>query len=151
MGKFILVLSITLMTFAYFNIANMAVAEDLIRTHSGGNVSVVVTLIDVKDLTSVGAKEEFAFKVSLNTHSVDLSVYQMAQISFLRDGEGNEYKAENWDSLSGSSHHRSGILRISNLNGNGDPVISKSSKSIELVIKGLAGIEERVFRWDISE
>ncbi|HEA47204.1 MAG TPA: hypothetical protein ENH97_02200 [bacterium] len=149
MRKFISFLFILFLAGVIFNSLSFAIAEDLTKKHSGGNVDVTVTLTDVEDLTSIRDKKELKFRVYLNTHSVDLLAYQMDKISFLRDEKGNEYKAESWKTLSESSHHRSGIIKFSNLDGKGDFIITSSSKSIELVIKELAGIKERVFRWDL--
>lgn len=145
------IISFTLITFVYFNILNVAIAEDLSRTHSGGGVEVTVTLTDNEDLKSIKEKKELNFEVYLDTHSVNLLAYQLDKISFLRDEEGDEYPAISWESLSESSHHRSGILKFSNLDKKGNFIINEGAKAIVLVIKGLAGIEERVFHWDIPE
>lgn len=150
MKKAILSLSIISITAIYFSMLNLVVAEDLTRTHYGGNTEITVTLISPENLTYVEV-DQLIFKVYLDTHSVNLLTYQMDKVSFLRDEEGNEYKAESWEPLDESSHHRSGVLKFFNLNDDGDFIISKSSKSIKLVIKDLAGIEERVFGWDIPE
>ncbi|MBI4345092.1 MAG: hypothetical protein HY555_05895 [Euryarchaeota archaeon] len=77
------------------------------------------------------------FTVAMDTHSVDLSPYKMEAITFLRDGNGKEYPAKDWRALSDSSHHRSGVVRFQKIEG----------KALEVVIKGVAGEEERVFRW----
>lgn len=151
MKKSLSFLSIPLITFVYFNILNVAIAEDLSRTHSSGGVEVTVILTDIEDLKSIREKKEINFEVYLNTHSVDLLAYQMNKISFIKDEEGDEYPAISWESLSESSHHRSGILKFSNSDEKGNFIINEGAKAVVLVIKGLAGIEERVFRWDIPE
>ena len=77
------------------------------------------------------------FTIAMDTHSVDLSPYKMEGITFLRDDRGNEYPARDWRALSDSSHHRSGVVRFQKIEG----------EALEVVIKGIAGEEERVFRW----
>lgn len=143
-------LFILLLAGVIFNSLPFATAEDLTRTHSGGNVEVTVSLISPEDLTRPEV-DELILKVYLNTHSVDLLAYEMNKISFLRDERGNEYSAISWQSLGESSHHRSGILKFSNLDENGDFIITSKSEFMELVIKGLAGIEKRSFRWDVLD
>ena len=125
-------------------------ADELTRADSQGNIQASVTLVSPGDLVSLEVKM-LAFEVYLNTHSVNLLAYQMEKLSYLRDDSGKKYPALEWEPISESSHHRSGILKFSNLDENGDFIITSSSKSIELVIKGLAGIEERSFRWNIPE
>jgi hypothetical protein len=77
------------------------------------------------------------FLVSMNTHSVDLSGYDMVALSELRAG-GKSYKALRWVSTADESHHRSGVLTFPKVDA-GQPV--------ELVIKTIAGVAVRTVRW----
>lgn len=104
------------------------------RSNSGGSVTV-----DIKP-ESLKVDEPVVFDVAMNTHSVDLSD-DMTKISLLRDDAGKEYKPTGWDGPAGGGHHRSGTLRF--------PALAGKPKSVELIIKGLAGVPERVFQWDL--
>lgn len=104
------------------------------ESNSGGSVTV-----DVKPAAlSVG--KPVAFDVAMNTHSVDLSD-DMTKISVLRDDTGKEYQPTTWDGPTGGGHHRSGTLTF--------PALTNKPKYVELVIKGLAKVPERVFKWDV--
>jgi len=96
-----------------------------------------------------GLDKNLAFKVTLDTHSGDVTAYNMAKIIHLRDGGGLEHPALSWEDVEKSSHHRSGIVLFSNLDGDGKPVIGDGVKSIEVVVKEIAGVKERVFRWEL--
>ena len=82
-----------------------------------------------------------ALEITMNTHSVDLGD-DMTQIAIMRDDAGKEYKPTAWDGPDGGGHHRSGTLQFA--------ALSNKPKYIELVIKGLAQVPERVFRWDLQ-
>lgn len=75
------------------------------------------------------------FKVVLNTHTVGLDQYKFDEIVVLRAG-GKEYKAA-LKSQEGEGHHRSAVLGFEN------PV----AEGIEVIIKGVAGVKERVFEF----
>jgi len=80
------------------------------------------------------------FSVKLDTHSVELDAYRIEEITVLRDDAGRSYDAE-LASSSGSGHHSEVALLFKGADISG-------SKHVELVIKGLAGVEERVFRFE---
>lgn len=83
------------------------------------------------------------FNVALDTHSVDLEGYKLDEIVFLRDNEGNVYKPKAV-SEEGTGHHREAAVEFK------DTDIS-SAKYVELVIEGVAGVAERVFRFEIAD
>ncbi len=85
------------------------------------------------------------FDISLDTHSGDLDGYDLKELALLRDDAGNEYRPTSWGSPPGG-HHRSGKLTFAPLS----PESATSTKYIELVVRNVAGIEERVLRWDLS-
>ena len=105
------------------------------KNNSGGSVDVAVTP------TALGIGESITFDIAMNTHSVDLSD-DMTQIVILRDDTGKEYKPTSWEGGEAGGHHREGNLKFAALTG--------KPKYVELVIKGLAKIPERVFHWDLS-
>jgi len=122
---------------AWFGIGESfgATAPNTMRTDSGGGVTVKVTPLD--SMTS----GELRFQVVLDTHSVDLDSYDLKSLTVLRDGAANIYRPTSVESK-GSGHHRQATVTFAKLRN--------SVKRIELVIKGVAGVKERVFRWDLE-
>ncbi len=90
--------------------------------------------------TVLDAGKPLAFDIAMNTHSVDLGD-DLTKIAILRDDAGKEYKPTAWDGPDGGGHHRSGTLQF--------PALSTKPRYVELVIKGLAQVPERVFRWNL--
>lgn len=83
------------------------------------------------------------FNVALDTHSVDLEGYKLDKIVVLRDDEGNVYKPKAV-SEEGSGHHREATVEFKDMD-------ISSAKYVELVIKDVAGVAERVFRFEIAD
>ena len=75
---------------------------------------------------------------SANTHSVDLSQFDLMQITTL-EYNGNVLKPTSTPSLSG--HHDSGTLIFDT---------GKELKSFKIVIKDIPDIKERIFEWNIK-
>lgn len=75
------------------------------------------------------------FKVTLETHTVELDKYKFDEIVVLRAG-GKEYKAR-VKSQEGSGHHRSAVAEFDN----------PMTKEVEIVIKDVAGVKERIFKF----
>ncbi|MDP3879022.1 MAG: hypothetical protein Q8Q07_01785 [Dehalococcoidales bacterium] len=108
-----------------------------VQSNTGGAVT-----IDVQ--RTEGENGSLTFNVAMNTHSVDLDQYDLAQLTILRDDRGNEYLPVSWDSASGG-HHRQGTLTFplpASVSGG-------EAKYLEMVIRDVAGIEERVLRWEL--
>lgn len=102
------------------------------QTQSAGGVTVKVTYLEQ-------THHESRFSVVLDTHSVNLEMYDLKSLSLMRDDTGLTMVptgAEN----KGSGHHREIVLTF--------PRPSLARKWLELVIKDVAGVKERVFRWD---
>jgi hypothetical protein len=106
---------------------------DLTRTHSGGGVSVKVTYLNPGD--SNGPR----FEVVLDTHSVNLDAYDLKQLSTLLDGATKPLQPAKIENK-GSGHHREVILSF--------PRLSSQPKSVEVVIRDVGGVKERIFRWE---
>lgn len=113
-----------------------AEALGLTRTHSGGGVTVKVTYLNPWDASGP------RFEVALDTHSVNLDAYDLKHLSVVRDGTGAAYEAARAESQ-GSGHHRSVTLSF--------PAIPASTRRVELVIKDVAGVGERLFYWERSQ
>lgn len=130
-----------------------------VKDQGEGNVEVTVTYVTPAYLEAQGQSDivssleldkNLAFVVALNTHSVELSGYEVDKISYLRDENGKEYPAlSGWLSPQDSGHHRSGIIRIANTDSSGEPILKPDADYFELVIKDLAGVGERTFRWKL--
>jgi len=110
-------------------------ASPTMRTNSDGGVTVKVTRLDSK------ASDVLRFQIVLDTHSVNLDSYDLKTITFVRDGSGNLYRPASVE-VKGNGHHRQATVSFSN--------VKKSPQAIELVIKSMAGIDERVFRWNME-
>ncbi len=102
---------------------------------AGGGVTVAVTFL--KDRADAAA-----FQVALETHSVNLDSYRFEEIVRLRDGRGGEVAPVAVEGVKGSGHHREATVRFAWPN--------PKPNNLELVVKGVAGVPERVFRWPVQ-
>lgn len=114
------------------------------RDKGEGGVEIEVTFVTTEYVRSVNkdaAKYEpdkyAVFLVAMNTHSVDLSGFDMVKISELRAG-GKSLAPLRWISTSDNSHHRAGVLIF--------PKVDEK-QAVELIIKTIAGVPARTFRW----
>lgn len=112
-----------------------AVAAPATRTNSGGGVTVKVTRLDSK------ATGDLRFQVVLDTHSVDLDAYDLKKLGFLRDRAGKVYQPTGVENK-GSGHHRSAIVTFARP--------ARDIKQVDLVIKDIGGVKERVFQWALE-
>jgi hypothetical protein len=103
------------------------------RTNSGGGIT-----ISVQPLAPSADGKTWEFSVALNTHSVALD-YDLTQDVILRDDRGEQFQPLAWDGSPAGGHHRNGILRFN--------AIQPAGTYLEMVIRGVAGVPERVFRW----
>lgn len=111
---------------------SLSAVSEQTQTVSGGGVTVKVTYLAQTD-------HESRFSVVLDTHSVNLDVYDLKVLSFIRDDTGLKMEPIGVENK-GSGHHREIILTF--------PRPSLDRKWLELVIKDIAGVKERTFRWD---
>ncbi len=102
---------------------------------SGGGV-----VVTVKPIT-LAPGEPAAFDVAMNSHSVEI-VEDMVAATVLRDDAGNQFPATAWEGAGPGGHHREGVIRFGTLSG--------EPKELVLVIRGVAKVPERVFRWTPS-
>jgi hypothetical protein len=112
-----------------------AAGSNKTQTVSGGGVAAKVTYLNPK------SNDDPRFQVVLDTHSVALDGYDLKAISLLRDDTGNTY-LPNAVENKGSGHHREVILTF--------PKVSPEAKRLEIVIKDVAGVKERTFRWNLE-
>lgn len=112
-----------------------ASAPSATQTVAGGGVAAKVTYLNPK------SKDDSQFQVVLDTHSVNLDGYDLKSIAAIRDDAGNTYSPTGVDNK-GGGHHREATLTFSKL--------SSEAKRIELVIRDVAGVKERIFRWNLE-
>jgi hypothetical protein len=103
------------------------------QSDSGGRVTIEVAPLALSE-------DVWEFKVALNTHSVDLS-FDLTEVSRLRCDRGQEFEAVAWDGSGPGGHHRSGVLQFA--------ALDHPTSALEIVIRDVAKVPERVFRWDV--
>ncbi|MBI5599238.1 MAG: hypothetical protein HY890_05805 [Deltaproteobacteria bacterium] len=111
-------------------------SDALTQEASAGGVTVKVTYKNPGENSPV-------FDVVLDTHSVDLDQYMPDEIFRLRDDAGRVYNAD-VASVSGSGHHREVTVGFKGAD-------ISSAKSVEVLIDGVAGVDERAFRFEIEK
>jgi len=94
-------------------------------------------VVDVTPLTLSGDIWEFG--MALNTHSVNLD-FDVTKVSVLRCDQGQEYTPTVWEGPGPGGHHRSGVLKFA--------ALDHPTSFVEIVIRNVAGVPERVFHWD---
>ena len=109
------------------------------QSSEGGQVTVTVTWR--------GPEAGPVFAVVMDTHSVDLDSYDLQGLAVLRTGEGKELRPSGWDAPKGG-HHRQGNLTFPTTASDGSPLVGPATRSLELVLRDIAGVPERVFRWE---
>lgn len=116
--------------------AASAVGAKLSQQVAGGGVTVAATLLRDQG-------EATAIKLVLDTHSVGLDGYKFDEIAILQDDTGKSYPVVAVEQASGGGHHRQAILRFEK--------VRAEAKTIELVVKDVAGVKERIFRWSTTD
>jgi hypothetical protein len=96
------------------------------QTNSEGGISITATY-----LPEIEGATAFEIKVTAHTDYDD----DFKKNSFLRDASGKTYQPLSYEGSSG--HHADGVLRFPKI----------ESKKFELVIRDVAGVEERIFTW----
>jgi hypothetical protein len=110
--------------------------EQATQQVAGGGVTVAATLLK-------GQVGGIAIQLALNTHSVNLDAYKFEAIATLRDDGGKVYPVEAVEQASGGGHHRQAVLRFAN--------VTPSAKAITIIVRDVAGVKERTFRWSLAE
>ena len=122
------------------NTAQSPQSGGMTQTSEGGQVTVAATW--------QGPTAGPVFRVALNTHAVDLSAYDLRQLAVLRTDQGREARPSRWDAPI-SSHHREGTLTFPATGSDGRPLIGSGTRAIELIIRDVAGVPARTFRWTL--
>jgi hypothetical protein len=113
----------------------MAQGQSPAKQVAGGGVTVDVTYLKKRS-------DAPTFQVALDTHSVTLDGYRFEEIVRLRNGRGGEVAPVAVEGAKESGHHREATVRFAWPEPRPD--------AIELVVKGVAGVPERVFRWPLQ-
>jgi hypothetical protein len=119
--------------------AQNSAASELTQTSTGGQVTLKAAW--------GGASAGPTFDVAMDTHAVDLDGYDLAQLAVLRV-DGREARPTSWDAPKGG-HHRQGTLRFPATGADGAPLVGPDSRAVELIIRDVAGVPERVLRWEL--
>lgn len=99
----------------------------------GGGVAVILTR-----LPSEG--DALRFRIEMTTHMRDLDPYRFEQIIRLRDQTAKEFAPLAVEQMMGGGHHRMAVVRF--------PAPDPRATVVELLVRDVAGVPERVFRWD---
>jgi hypothetical protein len=116
--------------------------QDVMRVDRQGAVEVAVTPLDFNG----DFDEVIRFEVSMNTHSVDLSM-DLAKLSMLTTDLGSSLPADSWSG--GSGHHVRGVLVFPAHTVDGSLLMAGASELI-LTIRDVDA-SERVFVWELPE
>ena len=108
------------------------------QTSEGGQVTITATW--------AGPNAGPVFNVVMDTHAVDLDGYDLRQLALLRiDGDAT-IQPTGWDAPKGG-HHRKGALTFPTVTADGRAVLEPQARTVELIIRDVAGVPERSFRW----
>jgi hypothetical protein len=107
------------------------------QVSDGGGVTVKATW--------AGPTAGATFEVALDTHSGNLDALTLADAR-LRNDRGEQLAATGWDAPNGG-HHRAGTLSFA---GNPAPFFA-GARWVELVVRGVGDLPERLLRWDLAK
>ena len=101
---------------------------DLLKPRENSDAGIKITVTYLPDIIDATA---FDIKVTAHNDYND----DFKSNSYLRDSSGKTYQALSYEGEGG--HHASGILRFPKI----------ESKRFELVIRDVADVKERIFKW----
>ena len=107
-----------------------------------------------------GFLHDFVFTIILDSASVDLRTYLVKENSVLRNDKGVEVIPWQWlEGRGSSSRHLEGVLSFPQRTQSGTPLMGhligehlpgeSPAKLLDLILKGLPGNQEAVFRWEL--
>ena len=113
--------------------SNQNAAASGFRMASTGSTEPGSAQVDLTPKSAINGQLKVDFVI--NTHSVDLSQYDLAKITVLEYG-GRKISPTTAPKLEG--HHSSGTLIFN---------VGESLNNFRIIIKGIPDVEERVFEW----
>lgn len=117
-----------------------ASAEDLVRSDAQGAVTVSVTPLNLDN-----PSDQLEFDVSLETHTVDLSM-DLATLATLTTDTGLTIQATTWDAPRGGHHVQGKLIFPATENGRS---ILDGTKKLILTITNV-DIPSRIFEWQLQ-
>ncbi len=108
------------------------------ESKTDNQLAVTVSVAPIDILSEV---KEWKFDIVMDTHSVELD-HDLMKSAILIDDQGKEYKPIHWEGSAGG-HHREGVLIFNK--------ITPAPKSVELKIKNVGGVSERLFTWGTKQ
>ncbi len=106
------------------------------RTDDEGGVAVAVTWD--------GQLSPLSFEIGLDTHSGDLADYDLLTLAILRNSRGEELKPAGVDAPASGHHAKSKV------SFEATDAITEGTPYLELVLRDVAEVPERVFRWELN-
>jgi len=104
---------------------------------AGNGVTVIANLLKEQP-------ESTGIKLTLDTYFVNLVRYDFGEVAILRDDTGKTYPVTAVEQIgSRKPHYRQAVLRFAK--------VAPEAKTIELIVKGVAGVKERTFRWPTTD
>jgi len=104
---------------------------------AGNGVTVTAVLLKKEPDSTV-------IKLALDTYFVNLVRYDFGEVAILRDNTGKTYPVTGVEQIgSRKPHYRQAILRFAK--------VAPEAKTMELIVKDVAGVKERTFRWSTTD
>lgn len=125
----------TVIVFVLLAVPTMTVAGVVAGTQTDRSGAVTVKVTPLNMARQAGS---WGFEIELSTHTATLD-QDMARVAVLIDGKGGAQPPLAWEGDAPGGHHRKGVLRFQPL--------PDWPEFIELRIRDIGGVGERVFRW----
>ncbi len=119
----------------------------LTKTDSQGPVTVKIAF----DPSQRTGRRKLIFKVEMDTHSEELEDIDLGQLSVLRNEQGAQVNPSEWTSPGVGGHHVKGTLVFPNAYASGKPLVGSDTRYVELVVRDVGEVGERIFRWDLKQ
>jgi hypothetical protein len=132
--------------------------DAFVRTHDGGGVQVKAVYAPPEYFTAAGDTDgatrfqpdtQIVFLLSFDTHSLDLSLFDVAKNSRLVTSAGKAFEPVRWEATREGSHHRAGGLIFART-ADGVEILGAGITSVNVIITNLAGVPSRSFTWPVS-
>lgn len=132
-------------------------ATDATRTDGQAGTTVKAVYVTAASLKAspntplsgkVDPQQTIVFAITLDAHAGDLSRYDFVKNVVLRNDRGQQVAPVRWVATADGTHHREGGLVFPRTDQAGRAV-EPQAKTLELVVRELGGVAERVLRWTL--